>query len=95
MICIDELGPLSAKTYPGADWVESQYRATFQPDYERRGVVWVHGAFEPASGEATIVMSNKRDGASHITLLEQMMQVFPSERWLVIEDNFWQGLQLH
>lgn len=87
MICLDELGPLSVKTYPGADWVESQLRATFQPDYGRRGVVWVHGAFEPASGEATIVLSGRRDGASHIRLLEQVMEVFPADRWLLIEDN--------
>ena len=62
-------------------------RATFEPDYGRRGLLWVHGAFEPATGEATLVYSEKRDGASHIRLLEQMITAFPSERWLVIEDN--------
>jgi transposase len=87
VICLDELGPLSVKTYPGAEWVASPFRATFQPDYGRRGVVWVHGAFEPASGQATFVLSGRRDGASHILLLEQVMEVFPADRWLLIEDN--------
>lgn len=87
MICIDELGPLSAKTYPGAEWKAGPQRATFEPDYGRRGTLWAHGAFEPATGQATLVLSQRRNAKSHIELLEQMMQAFPSERWLVVEDN--------
>lgn len=87
VICIDELGPIAVKTYPGELWQLGRHRATFQPDYGRRGKLWIHGAFEPATGLATILMSPARDGASHIQLLEQMMLVFPSDRWLVIEDN--------
>lgn len=87
MICIDELGPLSAKTYPGEQYVLGVRRATVEPDYGRRGKLWVHGAFEPATGEATLVYSERRDGASHLQLLEQMIERFPAERWLVIEDN--------
>lgn len=87
MICIDELGPLSAKTYPGEQYVPGERRATYEPDYGRRGVLWVHGAFEPATGEATLVYSERRDSASHIQLLERMIQRFPAERWLLIEDN--------
>lgn len=87
MICIDELGPLSAKTYPGAEWKRGPRRATFEPDYGRRGKRWVHGAFEPATGEAAMVVSGKRDSTSHIALLERMIEGFPSDRWLVVEDN--------
>lgn len=87
MICIDELGPLGAKTYPGEEWLAGPNRATFEPDYGRRGKLWVHGAFEPASGKAIILMSPGRDSVSHIQLLEKMMNAFPAERWLVIEDN--------
>ena len=87
MICIDELGPLAVKTYPGAEWVDGRQRATFSPDYGRRGTLWVHGAFEPATGTADILLSDARDSASHIRLLEQMIARFPADRWLVIEDN--------
>lgn len=87
VICIDELGPLAAKTYPGAEWHDARQRATFTPDYGRRGTLWVHGAFEPATGTADILLSDARDGASHIRLLEQMITAFPADRWLVIEDN--------
>jgi len=47
----------------------------------------VHGAFEPATGQATLVLSAARDSASHIQLLEAMLRDFPAQRWLVIEDN--------
>jgi len=87
VICIDELGPLAVKTYPGEEWKPGPNRATFEPDYGRRGKLWVHGAFEPATGQAAIVMSPSRDSVSHIQLLERMVQVFPADRWLIIEDN--------
>ena len=87
MICIDELGPLSAKTYPGAEWKQLPGRATFEPDYGRRGSLWVHGAFEPSTGQAEMVVSESRDSASHIQLIERVLEAFPSEKWLIIEDN--------
>ena len=87
MICLDELGPLAVKTYPGAEWKAGPERATFEPDYGRRGKLWVHGAFEPATGQGALVFSTARDSASHIQLLEHMMRCFPADRWLIIEDN--------
>ncbi len=87
VICIDELGPLAVKTYPGATWQAGLERATFEPDYGRRGKLWVHGAFEPATGQSAVVYSAARDSTSHIRLLEHMMVKFPADRWLLIEDN--------
>jgi transposase len=87
VICLDELGPLAVKTYPGAGYVPAAQRATYEPDYGRRGKRWVHGAFEPAAGEAALTFSARRDSASHIALLEHVVTAFPSERLLLIEDN--------
>jgi len=87
VICVDELGPLSVKTYPGAAWQMGDGRATFEPDYGRRGTLWVHGALEPATGQATILLSNKRDGETHLALLECILTEFPAQRWLLVEDN--------
>lgn len=75
------------KTYPGETWQAGPYRATFDPDYGRRGVVWVHGAFEPATGQATFLLSPRRDGATHLQLLARVLTLFPAQRWLLIEDN--------
>lgn len=87
VICIDEMGPLAVKTYPGEEWLQGDHRATFEPDYGRRGKLWTHGAFEPATGPAAIVISPGRDSASHIRLIETVMCQFPADRWLLIEDN--------
>ena len=78
---------MTAKTYPGEQWLQGPHRATFEPDYGRRGKLWVHGAFEPATGEATLLLSPMRDSRSHIQLLEKVIATFPSKRWLLIEDN--------
>jgi transposase len=81
------MGPIAVKTYPGEEWMAGPNRATFEPDYGRRGKLWTHGAFEPATGQAALLMSPGRDSASHIQLLEKILMAFPAERWLIIEDN--------
>lgn len=81
------MGPVAAKTYPGELWKPGTNRATFEPDYGRRSNIWVHGAFEPSTGQAEIVLSPNRDSATHIQLIEKVIDKFPSERWLLIEDN--------
>jgi hypothetical protein len=52
-----------------------------------RGAYWVQGAFKPTTGEATMVITGRRDSKSHILLLEQMAEAFPSDRWPVIVDG--------
>ena len=79
--------PLAVKTYPGEQWLPGPNRATFEPDYGRRGKLWVFGAFEPATGQAALLLSPRRDSASFVQLLEQVIIQFPSQRWLLIEDN--------
>ncbi len=81
------MGPIAVKTYPGEEWKPGPNRATFEPDYGRRGKLWVHGLFEPATGQAGILTSPGRDSASHVQLLEKMICEFPADRWLIIEDN--------
>jgi transposase len=78
---------VSAKTYPGEVWTCGPGRATFTPDYGRRGSVWVLGAFEPATGLATTLCSPRRDSASFMQLLEQVLQSYPAREWVLIMDN--------
>lgn len=87
VLCLDEMGPIAVKTYPGEEWKQGRNQATFEPDYGRHGKLWVHGAFEPATGQASMILSPNRDSASHILLIEKLMTEFPSDRWLIIEDN--------
>lgn len=81
------MGPIAVKTYAGEEWKQGPHRATFEPDYGRRGKIWIHAAFEPATGQAIIVLSPSRDNAAHIQLLEKIVTGFPAERWMIIEDN--------
>jgi transposase len=81
------MGPIAVKTYSGEEWKPNSNRATFESDYGRRGKLWVHGAFEPATRQAVTLLSPGRESASHVQLLEKIMAAFPAERWLIIEDN--------
>ena len=78
---------MSAKTYPGEVWKDGPGRATFAPDYGRRGRVWVLGAFEPAPGLAATLCSPRRDSASFIQLLALVLQTYPAREWVLITEN--------
>ena len=56
VVCLDEMGPLSAKSHPGREVIRPQPppagRARQEIDYGRRGKGSIFGAFCPASGAA-------------------------------------------
>ncbi len=87
VIGIDEKRPVGVKTYPGRTGQDGDRRATSAADYGRRGEVWIHGAFEPRTGLATVVVWPRRDSAGHGRRLEQVVRPFPADRWTLIEDN--------
>ena len=68
MICLDEMGPQAARSYPGRRLVKptgpGAERARQEIDYGRRGVAgYVFGALQPASGAAltlTLLLSAAR-----------------------------------
>ena len=56
MVCLDEMGPQAARSFPGQQLVKpaapEAERAKQEIDYGRRGSGYVFGAFQPASGAA-------------------------------------------
>lgn len=74
MICLDEMGPESAKSFPGTRVVCTTERATQEADYGRRGKGYVFGAFVPATGAACTVPYTRRTTANWIDFLEQVDQ---------------------
>lgn len=82
MICLDEMGPESAKSFPGQRLVPrdadvAQWgRATQEIDYGRRGRGYVFGAFVPATGAALTHPYPGRTIANWIDFLERV------ETWL-------------
>lgn len=81
MICLDEMGPESAKSYPGHTWVASEepqvaadapaVRATQEADYGRRGKGYVYGAFAPQTGQAFTHCYEGRTTAAFVDFLER------------------------
>lgn len=78
MICLDEMGPKSAKSHPGACLVqadptgERRIRATQEIDYGRRGKGYAFGAFEPATGAAFTAPYAGRTIANWVDFLDQV-----------------------
>ncbi|MGH2602854.1 MAG: transposase [Dehalococcoidia bacterium] len=82
VVCLDEMGPESAKSFPGPHVVRSapagarRPRATQEIDYGRRGRGYIFGAFVPATGAALTVPYPRRTTAHWVAFLQHV------EDWL-------------
>jgi transposase len=93
VICVDEMGPESAKSFAGQRLVDvtkrPAVRAKQEIDYGRRGKGYIFGAFQPGTGEAVTVDYPGRTIANWVDFLEQVeQQLAPEiERVYAILDN--------
>jgi transposase len=75
VICLDEMGPEAAKSFPGHELIDGTQRpaqrAKQELDYGRRGKGYVFGAFQPATGDALTRTAPRRTTANFVTFLEQ------------------------
>lgn len=97
MVCIDEMGPLSARSHPGQELVATQPteskpagRAKQEVDYgrtQREG--YVFGALQPANGQVVTATYTSRSIKNFVDFLEQVEAAIPSsmERVYVVLDN--------
>src|ERR671933_1080456 len=74
VICLDEMGPQAAKSYPGRRLLRpagpGAERARQEIDYGRRGVAgYVFGASQPASGAALTLTYERRTTANWVDFL--------------------------
>jgi transposase len=82
VICLDEMGPESAKSFAGARLVRSdpdgqrRPRAPQEIDYGRRGAGYVFGGFVPATGAVLSIPYPRRTTANFVDFLEHV------EGWL-------------
>jgi hypothetical protein len=88
VVCLDEMGPESAKSFPGHQPVRAlpapdrsypAVRATQEIDYGRRGKGYVFGAFVPATGAALTAPYRGRTIANWVDFLEQVDAWIPDE----------------
>jgi len=96
VICVDELGPGSAKGFRGAAPVRPApaaarpaERATQAIDYGRRGGGYVFGAFRPATGAALTAPYARRTSANFVAFLARVEGWLPAEapRVYAVLDN--------
>ena len=94
VICLDEMGPQAAKSYPGRRLVKPvgpvAERARQEIDYGRRGPAgYVFGALQPATGEAFTLTYERRTTANWVDSLGRVdAWVDPSvERIYAVLDN--------
>ena len=85
VLCVDEPGPTSAKTYRTSRWYHKCPKLA--PDYGRRGKIWTFGAFEPASGQALAGCYDKRNSACFVDFLNRVVQTWTGKKLMVILDN--------
>jgi len=82
VICLDEMGPESAKSFPGPRLVRAdpermrRPRAPQEIDYGRRGRGYIFGAFVPATGAALTAPYARRTTANFVDFLDHV------EDWL-------------
>jgi len=78
VVCLDEMGPESAKSYRGQELVREPdgkapaERAKQEIDYGRRGKGYVFGAFKPADGEAFTEPYDRRTTVNFADFLEKV-----------------------
>ena len=78
MICLDEMGPEGAKSFPGPRLVRPdpagarRARPAQEADYGRRGSGHVFGAFVPATGEALTAPDAGRTIANWVDFLDRV-----------------------
>ena len=96
VVCLDEMGPESAKSFrgkrllpPPADQAAPALRATQEIDYGRRGAGYVFGAFRPATGDALTAPYARRTTASFVDFLARVEGWLPADvpRVYAVLDN--------
>jgi transposase len=101
VVCLDEMGPQSARSYPGRRVVHAEpragddgqaspaERARQEIDYGRRGKGYIFGAFRPATGEALTAPYPSRSAANWADFLEKAEAWVPAGigRVYAIADN--------
>lgn len=88
MICVDEKGPVAAKMYPPRGrWADGSHRPHYQPDYGRRGHLWLFGALKPHTGEGYLYEGERRDSDTFIEFMDEVERWIPEGEVQVVIDN--------
>lgn len=85
-MCVDELGPVAAKAYPGPAWSDAGHRPHFAPRYWRHGYLWTYGALAHRDGRVFIATAPARNTATWLQFLDGLEGFVPAgEVYLIVD----------
>lgn len=89
MICVDELGPVSSRSYPPAPgWSPEGHRIKAPLEYSRGPEkVWVYGALRVQDGKALTLTGPSRNTTGYLGLLQAIEEANPTGDIYLITDN--------
>lgn len=89
VICVDELGPVTPRTFPPAPaWSPDSHRIKAPLEYSRgTDKTWVYGALTPKDGQGTTMAARSRNSDYYCQFLLQLEQTHPTGNLLIITDN--------
>jgi hypothetical protein len=86
VLCLDEFGPVAARSYPGPSWSPAEHRPHFKPDYSRHGYRWAYGALAHRTGAAHIETADRRNTATWTRFLDGLAGLIPEgEVYLIVD----------
>ena len=89
VVCVDELGPVTPRTFPPAPgWSPDGHRVKVPLEYSRGPEkVWVYGGLRVRDGQAVTLTTRSRNTAGYRQLLEALAAANPSGDLYLIADN--------
>jgi hypothetical protein len=89
VVCVDELGPITPRTFPPAPgWSPDGHRIKASLVYSRGpDKVWVFDALRVEDGKSITFTSRSRNSKGYLKLLENIVRAIPRGAIYVIADN--------
>jgi transposase len=89
MVCVDELGPVTPRSFPPAPgWSPDGHRIKAPLEYGRGpDKAWVFGALRVKDGKSITFTSRSRNSKGYIKLLQKIVRAIPRGRIYLVADN--------
>lgn len=89
MLCVDELGPISPRSFPPSPgWSRDGHRIKAPLEYSRgEEKVWIYGALRVRDGHELTLTARSRNTAGYLRLLNEIDAANPEGELYLIADN--------
>jgi len=89
VVCVDELGPVTPRSFPPAPgWSPDGHRIKAPLEYGRGpDKAWVFGALRVKDGKSLTFTSRSRNSKGYIKLLEKIVRAIPRGPIYLVADN--------